>query len=219
MISILAPSRGRVEAACEMACSARLTANGPVEILVYADNDDPTDYETRPCLRVHRGPRITLSDCWNKLADIAEGDILGMGADDIRFRTQGWDLRVRDMFDMFSDRIAFVHGRDGIHDEKLGTHGFVSREWVDTVGYFTWPTFPADYADTWLHVLADGIGRRVFVPDVLIEHLHPIAGKGEWDQTHFERLARGREANVVQLWRSLEGQRREDAEKLERAKQ
>jgi hypothetical protein len=200
-----------------MADTARLMASGPVEVLVYADDDDPSDYEAKGCFRTVRGPRITLSDCWNRLADVAQGDILGMGADDIRFRTPAWDLRIRDMFDVFPDRICFVHGRDGIHDEKLGTHGFISRRWFETLGYFTWPAFPADYADTWLHELAGRIGRRVYVPDLLIEHLHPIAGKAEWDQTHFERLARGRASNVAQLWKDLEGQRIADAERLEAA--
>jgi hypothetical protein len=216
VISILAPSRGRPEALQEMADSANETASN-IEILAYIDDDDPSDYRGDG-YRIIRGPRITLSDCWNVLAREARGSIFGMGADDIRFRTPRWDNLFRRVFDDFPDRICFVHGRDGIHDEKLGTHGFISRRWFETVGYFTWPAFPADYADTWLHELADRIGRRVYVPDLLIEHLHPIAGKAEWDQTHFERLARGRASNVAQLWKDLEPQRIEDAEKLEAAK-
>jgi hypothetical protein len=201
-----------------MADSARRTAHGSVEILAYIDDDDPSDYRTEG-VRIVRGPRIVLSDCWNKLAEVADGEILGMGADDIRFRTFGWDSLVRSVFDDFPDRIVFVHGRDGIHDEKLATHGFISRRWFETVGYFTWGGFPADYADTWLHELAGRIGRRAFVPALLMEHLHPIARKAEWDQTHRERLARGREANVAQIWKDLEGRRIADAEKLEAAKQ
>jgi hypothetical protein len=199
-----------------MADSAHRTAHGPVEILAYIDDDDPSDYSQAGAAIV-RGPRITLSDCWNRLAEKASGDILGMGADDIRFRTPGWDSLIRGVFDDFADGIVFVHGRDGIHDEKMGTHGFISRRWFETVGYFTWGGFPADYADTWLHELAGRIGRRAFIPSLMIEHLHPIAKKAEWDQTHVERLARGREANVVQIWKDTEGRRREDAEKLEAA--
>lgn len=216
LISVLAPTRGRPEALQAMAWSAHETADGPVQILAYVDDDDPADYQPEN-VKIVRGPRITLSECWNRLAEVADGTILHMGSDDIRFRTPGWDTRILDVFDAFPDRICFVHGRDGGHDEKLGTHGFVSRRWVDTVGYFTWPGFPCDYADTWLHVVAGKIGRRVFVPSVLIEHLHPIFGKGEWDQTHMERLVRGKEANVGALWRSLDGRRAEDARRLEAA--
>lgn len=217
LISVLAPTRGRPRSLQEMADSAHGTADAPVQVLAYVDDDDPADYTGVEGVQIVRGPRITLSECWNQLADKADGTILQMGSDDIRFRTSGWDTRILDVFDAFPDRIVFVYGRDGAHDEKLGTHGFISRRWVDTVGYFTWPGFPCDYADTWLHEVAGRIGRLVHVPSVLVEHLHPIFGKGEWDQTHMERLQRGKEANVGAMWRELESRRIEDARKLEAA--
>lgn len=185
-----------------------------IEILAYIDDDDPSDYHPVN-VTVVRGPRRNLSDCWNVLADHASGDILHMSSDDIRFRTPGWDEKVRESFELIPDRIALVHGRDGIHDVKLATHGFLHRRWVETVGYFTWPEFPCDYADTWIHEVADRIGRRVYMAAVLIEHLHPIVRKAEWDQTHQERLARGKEADVAGLYRTLEPRRIADAELLE----
>lgn len=214
-ISVLVPSRGRPQALQEMADSVHATAVGPVEVLAYVDDDDPADYSTVTGVRIIYGPRIVLSDCWNQLAAAADGPILGMGADDIRFRTVGWDTRVCRAFEVFDDQIAFVYGRDGIHDQKLGTHGFIHWRWVETVGYFTWPEFPADYADTWLHELAGRIRRLVYLPDVYIEHLHFLAGKAEVDQTHRERLAR--RGNVDWLWRTLTDQRIADARKLEEA--
>lgn len=216
-ISILAPSRGRPEALQAMADSVHTTARGPVEVLAYVDDDDPADYTQVVGVRTVTGPRITLSACWNRLADEATGTILGMGSDDIRFRTYGWDEKVRTAFSLYADRIVFVYGRDGIHDHKLGTHGFVSRRWVDTLGYFTWPGFAADYADTWIHELGARTGRVVYLPDVYTEHLHPLVGKAPIDRTHEERIARGRNENVAQLWESLADTRRVDAERLEAA--
>lgn len=217
LISILAPSRGRPAALQAMADSAHQTATGPVEVLAYVDDDDPADYTSVTGVRLVVGPRITLSDCWNRLADEADGTILGMGSDDIRYRTDLWDYKVRTAFSLYSDRIVFVYGRDGIHDRKLGTHGFVSRRWVDTLGYFTWPGFAADYADTWIHELALRAGRVVYLSDVFTEHLHPIVGKAEYDQTHQERLARGKAENVAALWEALADKRRYEAERLEAA--
>jgi hypothetical protein len=212
----MAPTRGRPEALQEMADSAFETSSGNVEVLAYVDEDDPAPYFPRG-VRVVRGPRVNLSECWNRLADVAVGSILHMSSDDIRFRTVGWDETVRAVFGRLPDRIGLVYGRDGIHDAKLATHGFVSREWVDTVGYFTWPEFPCDYADTWLHELAGRIGRLFYVPSILIEHLHPIVGKSEWDTTHRERLQRGRDADVAALFRSLSDRRVSDARLLEAA--
>lgn len=219
MFSLLAPTRGRPQALREMADTAHATANGPIEVRAYVDIDDPflDQYVATRGVTVIVGPRITLSACWNVLADEASGQFLHMAADDIRFRTPGWDSIIRGTFEAFPDRIACVYGRDGIHDEKLATHGFISRRWYETVGYFTWGEFPCDFADTWLHDVAEMIGRLIYQPEVLIEHLHPIAQKAEWDQTHLERKARGKDVRVDALYRRLKPRRREDARKLEDA--
>jgi GT2 family glycosyltransferase len=219
MFSLLAPTRGRPQALQDMADSAHATATGPIEVFAYVDDDDPhlDQYVATSGVSVVVGPRIVLSDCWNVLARKAQGDFLHMSADDIRFRTPGWDQIIRETFEQFPDRIACVYGRDGIHDEKLATHGFISRRWFETVGYFTWHEFPCDFADTWLHDVAQMVGRLIYQPEVLIEHLHPIANKAEWDQTHNERRARGKSSRVEALYRRLKPRRFEDAKKLEGA--
>lgn len=211
LISVLAPTRGRPAALQEMADSVFRTAEN-VEVLAYVDDDDPADYSNIEGVRIITGPRVTLSDCWNRLAAEADGTILGMGSDDIRYRTPGWDTSVRAVINSFTDRIVFVYTEDGIHNERLGTHGFVSREWVEAAGMFTWPGFAMDYADTWLNDIARRIHRAVFIPGVMVEHLHPIAGKAEWDQTHRERLARG--VGMGDLWNRLEPERVRIAGKL-----
>ena len=216
MISVLAPTRGRPHALQEMADQAHATADGPVEILAYVDDDDPSDYQPDG-VTVVRGPRTVLSECWNVLAGHAHGDILQMGSDDIRHRTLGWDTQVAEVFGSCPDRLLFVYTRDGIHDDRLGTHGFVSTEWVATVGYFTPDMFPADYADTWLNEVSARIGRRVFLPTVLIEHLHPIVGKAVVDRTHRERLERREEADVDRLWLETQLLRDVDVARLEAA--
>lgn len=200
-----------------MAASAYGTAGGPIEVLAYVDDDDPQleAYRAVSGVNLTVGPRINLSECWNVLARQAQGEYLHMSSDDIRFRTPYWDAIIRRTFEVFPDRIALVYGRDGIHDEKLATHGFISRRWMETVGYFTWGEFPCDFADTWLHDMAEMVGRLVYQPEVLIEHLHPIANKAEWDQTHLERKARGKRARVEVRYRKLLPQRRQDAKRLE----
>ena len=86
---------------------------------------------------------------------------------------------------------------------------------METVGYFTAPYFSCDYGDTWINDLADRIGRRVYLPDVVTEHLHPGVGKAPFDKTHEERVLRGQQDNVVGLWESLEAERAADAAKLQ----
>jgi glycosyltransferase involved in cell wall biosynthesis len=222
LISVLCPTRNRPDSVAELITTAAETIDGPIEVIFYLDDDDKsadrvralTEQVTRFPVRTITGPRIVLSQCWNECAAIARGEIMMQCGDDIRFRTAWWDTQVREIFARIPDRIVLVHGRDGHQDHKLATHGFLHRRWVDTVGYFVPPIFASDYNDQWLTEVADAIGRRVYLPGVYTEHMHPAAGKGEWDRTHQERLVRHRRDNVDALYAGTANLRHRDAERL-----
>ena len=107
-----------------------------------------------------------------------------------------------------------MYGRDGIQDQKLGTHGFLHRNWVETVGYFVPPYFASDYNDLWLTDIAKRIKRARFLPEVFTEHMHPSVGKSELDVNHQERLRRHHRENVDLVYKSLKAKRKDDAKKL-----
>src|SRR5207245_455849 len=91
---------------------------------------------------------------------------------------------------------------------------FYSREWIAALGYFMPPYFSSDYNDTWLSACADAVDRRLFIPTMYTEHMHPAVGKGPLDQTHRDRLDRHRQDNVDQLYADLQPKRDEDILKL-----
>lgn len=220
-ISILCPTRGRPDNVRRLVESADATASGPVQFVFYVDHDDTCGPPERPPgvsdkiqAHVTQGPRIVLSEMWNECAQCAAADVMMHCGDDIVFRTPGWDDRVLEAFEAIPDRIALVHGDDKFN-YGVATHGFLHRAWVDAVGYFCPPYFASDYNDTWLTEVADGLGRRVEV-DVLTEHMHPCAGKAEWDVTHRERLARHKQEDCDRIWRDTAGLRAADVEKLRR---
>jgi hypothetical protein len=214
MISILCPTRNRPENVRRLIESAWATANGPLEFVFFTDEDAPLplDITGQGGVVVTSGPRRVFSDMWNACYEKASADVLMMGADDIVFRTPGWDTAVLDEFDRYPDRIVLVHGEDGIQGPGLGTHPFIHRRWAETLGYFSPPYFTRDFCDTWLSNLADRIGRRVFLPDVLTEHLHPGVGKAPFDKTYAEKVTRGGGAD--EAWAATEGERERDAQTL-----
>lgn len=214
-ISILCPTRGRPQQVDAMLKSIEETATVLPEVIFYVDDDDDgLPQEGRwPGVKVLRGPRILMTEMWNRCAEVATGEILALGNDDFRYRTKGWDDQVRRAFAAFPDRIALVHGDDGYWGSKFGTHCFLHRAAVDTVGYFQAPYFSSDYGDTWTNDVYNALNRRIFLPFV-IEHLHPVAGKGEWDKTHKERLERHKKDNVEKLYKDLESLRVADTVKL-----
>jgi len=220
MISLLCPTRNRPDNVRRLMRTARTTAADPfsLEFVFYCDDDAPLpdDIKDQVGVVTITGPRIVLSAMWNACAGQSSGDILMQAADDIVFSTPGWDSAVRAEFEKVPDRILLVHGHDPIQGGGLGTHSFLHRRWVETVGYFNPPYFSCDWMDTWINDLADRVGRRVYLPDVLIDHLHPSRGYG-WDATYQDKAERGQRDNVVALYASLEAERAADAEKLRAA--
>lgn len=224
MISILTPTRNRPVEIQRMVESAIETATGEIEFLFRMDSDDRTEHALGPQrlksgklarLFTLNGPRERMmTKFWNDLLPHANGDILLQGNDDIVFRTNGWDALVQAEFDKVSDKILLVGGDDGMNHGRAIPHPFVSRKWVDTVGYFIAPYFESDYGDTWLEQVSMALGRRVYLPNVLIEHFHFIFGKAQKDQTTLERLARHSQQNPAKLYAELAPKRAEDVAKL-----
>jgi glycosyltransferase involved in cell wall biosynthesis len=214
-ISICCPTRGRPENIRRLINSIGETTSVLPEVVVYMDDDDETELPATG-LKIIRGPRKTLSDCWNDCAKAATGDILMFAGDDIVFKTKGWDRMVINTFESHPDKFIFVHGDDGHWGNQFGTHGFIHRKWYEAVGYLLPPYFVSDYGDTWLNDMANLLRRRVYL-NFVTEHLHPAWGKADLDQTHKERLARGAQADVAKVYAEMRPKLLEDVEKIREA--
>lgn len=252
LISILLPTRNRPDFMEKMIFSAVDLAKdkGNIEFILYMDFDDHESHKKLSEIhlkfpyvtgimgsRTPSGHHVNLSIMWNECYRMSKGSIAMHAGDDIIFRTQDWDQIVRDKFNEYDDKIVFVYGNDGNPDYRnedntrsvFGTHGFLHRNWVKTVGYFVPPYFTSDYNDTWLNEVARTIKRDAYV-DVLTEHMHPSLGKHEWDATHQERMQRAGNPEVIlpdgsieympsppQIFELTKQERYKDAEKLLKA--
>ena len=223
-ISILAPTRQRPGFVNDLVESCVNHAQHPelIEFVFYIDSDDDTYGDLSVLaskfncdIKQVSGERIVLSQMWNECYKVCTGDILMHCGDDLRFRSENWDTVVRDKFNEFPDKIAFVFGNDGIWTPgEFGTHGFIHRNWAETVGYFVPPYFSSDYNDTWLNDVARGVGRWFYV-DIYTEHLHPTVGKSAWDQNHQDRLKRHASDNVAMIYKAKLKERMSDVAKLQ----
>lgn len=220
-ISLLLPTRQRPEQFIRFCNSALAEAEHPdqVEIIAYVDNDDNSYDDLKlPNLKIIRGPRVVLSEMWNACWKEATGEIFGHMGDDIIFRTKGWDDTVRFLFASYDDRIVFVYGEDGNGESErnqFGTHGFIHKNWTDTVGYFVPPYYVSDYNDTHLNDIAKALKRHVHI-DIMTEHMHFSLGKSEIDQNTRDRLARHEKEKPEEIYYSKEKrhERLMDTEKL-----
>ena len=188
MIAILTPTRGRPERFAEMVEETCATAEGVVRIYCGLDDDDPGRRRYIDDERVHTiivGPRKRLAGWTNDLAALAIGDgadILAFFGDDHRPRTRGWDRHVHAAFDRMG--AGLVYCADGLQNERLPTAPFWSASVIKTLGWFFPPVLKHMFADDYWLRLANDLDRRVYLPDVLIEHMHPSAGKAEMDDVY-----------------------------------
>ena len=208
-ISLLCPSRGRPNDMERLIKSVAATATEPsrVEIMLYVDDDDPekinylvshknlsTDPKVGRLLNVDLlvDEPLTTPLINYILADRAQGDILVITNDDQIFVDNNWDVRIDEEAAKFPDDIYCMWFNDGRYQEKICTFPILSRKWVDTLGYIEPFLFEHFNCDLWTWQIGQMIDRLHYIPDILVEHLHPDTGKAEADETTERNLKGGR---------------------------
>lgn len=227
-ITLLAPSRGRPERLAAMVASAYDMAAQPdgIDVGVRIDTDDPRReaYQANPQRARYwlaDGPRTTVPRALNELADTAHGEILMACADDVLFRTPGWDDIVRRAFTAWPDGLMVGYTNDGRDRDKV-EHFFTTRRWVDVVGYFVRPEFEHFCVDQWIGEVAGANGRLVWLRNVVTEHMHFKYGKAGKDQTYADKRqadAQGLSTSERDqaLYLALAGERAEDVRRISAA--
>ncbi|MGI5241196.1 glycosyltransferase family 2 protein [Dactylosporangium sp. CA-139066] len=105
---------------------------------------------------------------------------IGFMGDDHRPRTPGWDRRyVDELRDLGS---GIVYGDDLLQGQKLPTQAAMSADIVRELGYMAPPKLVHLYVDNFWRDLGTRAGCLRYVPDAVVEHLHPLAGKGNVDE-------------------------------------
>lgn len=201
-ISILCPTRKRKDGFYRMIMSALQMSTCPLEFVVAVDDGDQEsldyvlDIDERSDLSISllNIPKGTIyGDLHNICAEYARYDIMMGAADDIVFRTSDWDKVVLSVFEGLQDKIAYVYPNDGFNGEALGTHGFFHKKWFETLGHLCPPIFTVDYSDNYIMDVARGVGRAIYLKDVLVEHMHWSFHKSAFDNTaregHIRRLS------------------------------
>jgi hypothetical protein len=179
---VIVPSRGRPESVLPLRSDFFQNGTGKAD-LMFATDDDQPDYPLWPSVQYRRGPRLRMCGTLNAAA-VENADkykYLGFLGDDHRTRTPGWDEKVIGALESHN----VVYGDDLIWGEGLPTAVFIRSEIVQKLGYMAPPALIHLYLDNfWLE-----LGRATsikYLDDVIIEHLHPSAGKAEWSESYLE---------------------------------
>lgn len=189
-LAVVVPSRGRPEAAFELMAAFAATCTADTELVIAVDDTDPALDAYRAaasrCTLVV-GPSTTMVEALNQAVagypeTAREPFAFGFMGDDHRPRTVGWDARyletLRDL------GVGMVYGDDLLQREKLPTQIAMTTDIVRALGWMAPPALVHLAVDNWWLELGQRAGCIRYLPDVVVEHMHPVAGKAEWDDGH-----------------------------------
>jgi hypothetical protein len=219
-ISILLPTRKRPDGLTACVKTLMDTAHRPerVEYLYATDTDDRPAMEilqergvipagenltARGQHREWRGPRLGYAKMfayYNLLASKARGRLLFVWNDDCEMVTRGWDELLLQLADG-KPMVQFI--RRDIFENADDTFPIVDRRLRDHLGYLSRLHCACD---TWLSVVSQAAGNRVFRQDVVFHH----------HRFQDEVMAQGQQIAIAQSPRfgDLHREQKEDAEKM-----
>lgn len=188
---VIVPSRGRPQNIAALWDAWQATTTGAAQLLVAADDDDPTlDNYRQVCadrgIELTFGPRLRMVPTLNKVAveRAPHHFALGFMGDDHRPRTRGFDQRYVKALREFGT--GFVYGNDLLAGERLPTQVAMTSDIVQALGAMVPAPVAHLWADNqWLD-LGRAIDRVCYLPDVIVEHCHPLVGKAGSDAGYEE---------------------------------
>lgn len=194
-LTMIVPTRGRPDNLWQLWLAFRDTTTADTRLVAVVDDDDPylPAYEHRvdwaagdPRLTLLVGPRLRLGGTLNAAAPVyaEQSRAVGFLGDDHRPRTVGWDRRYLDALGELGTGI--VYGNDLIQGEALPTQVAMTSDIVLVTGHMVPPGLVHLWCDNAWLALGQALGAIRYLPDVVVEHMHPIAGRAEWDQGYAE---------------------------------
>lgn len=188
---IVVPSRGRPEAVAELAQQCAKTCTADTVLLVAVDQDDPT-------LPQYQAPAgTTVFFTWSPpdaghvgainwaaaraLADFRPFAIAKLD-DDHRPRTSGWDALLLDTLHDAGSGIAY--GNDLLQGQNLPTAPAITADIIQALGWMGPPQLRHLYIDNFWKDLGEQADCLHYLPSVVVEHMHPVAGKVPWTEGH-----------------------------------
>lgn len=174
-VSVLTPTRGRIERLRGMLESYDCTAIGAEDSSEMVFRVDEDDVETQRFLdasghRVVVGPRIrgyeSLPVFFNELFPAATGDVLMCGNDDIVFKTVHWAPLLLAEANKYPDGL-FNIGVTTLNADHF-PYGIVSRRVAERMGFYWDPRI--FWGDIFLRDVMLWFGRCVMAPHVRIDH-------------------------------------------------
>ncbi len=175
-VSVLVPTRKRVERLERMIRSFELTTTGRSELIFRIDEDDHESAEYLKSVpwrlkrAVYRGPRYqgykSTPQFLLDMVPLADGDVLMVGNDDMIFETPAWDEYVLKAANNYPDGLFDI----GVETLNTSHYPFsiISKRVVEILGFVYDPRI--FWGDIFLRDVMAAFGRTVLLPQVRVTH-------------------------------------------------
>ena len=189
-LAVIVPSRGRPQNIKDLIYAMNQTKT-TADLWVVCDDDDPelAGYQALGIEnllifdRTQKGMARPLNLAVRSILQSHKYSHFAFLGDDHRPRTMYWDL---DFTNVLDQGLGMVYGNDLFQGENLptaiGMHGTIVRELNGMVpeGLFHL------YLDNFWKQIGLDIGALTYLPETIIEHMHPLAGKAQVDQGYVD---------------------------------
>lgn len=182
----LVPTRNRVENALELLdVFYKTSTEEDSGLLFIVGTEDPRFdeyFDQIPSMHIIPFPNRGLVKALNYA--VSEGyaeeyEAIGFMGDDHRPRTYGWDSAY--LNNLRELGYGYVYGNDLLMGESIPTQVAISSSIIRALGFFGPPGFTHLNVDLTWKDMGEALGKLRYLPDVIIEHMHPAAGKAQND--------------------------------------
>jgi len=188
---ILVPTRGRPSNAVELLAEhEKLSTHSDILFIIDANDPEHDQYEfevgAHKCMTIEnetRGMAYPINKAANAIVKENKYQYFAFLGDDHRPRTAGWDgILIQAM----QRRPSMAYSNDLLQGERLPTMITMTSDIVAALNGMVPPKMKHLYVDNFWKKLGQDLGALTYLDHVIVEHMHPVAGKAEWDEGYKE---------------------------------
>jgi hypothetical protein len=192
-LTVFVPTKGRPGQLLDFGGEFHRFLLGDTKLVLIFDEDDDYlpqyksenanrwEYYVSPPTR--RGMVGAVNNAFVHYRDHSElGFAVGFMGDDHRPRTPGWDVAYLD--ELRRLKTGFVYGDDLFQRAEMPTQVAMTTDIPLALGYMCPPAFRHLCVDVVWREQGKAIDRITYLPEVVIEHMHPLAGKAREDRNY-----------------------------------
>ena len=182
---VIIPARGRPDKA-KFAFHELKRLSKISDFMIGLDDDDADNYPEIEGVIREVNPRLKMNGTLNLLATkhADKYETITFMGDDHVVRTEGWDEM---LYKTIKDRgFGIAYGNDLFQGENLPTQVMISTNIIKELGFMAPPTLIHLFMDNFWKVFGQVLGCLDYRGDVIIEHMHYMAGKSQSDAQYLE---------------------------------